>query len=86
MSDTLLRQWAMLRHIPRAPHKTDTTTLRMRLMAEGFQVEPRTIQRDLNKLSLQFALVCDESTLPHGWSWMADNQGAISPLSIHPQH
>ena len=83
MSDTLLRQWAMLRHIPRAPHKTDTTTLREHLMEEGFLVEPRTIQRDLKKLSLQFALVCDERSVPHGWSWMTDSQvrdiAAIDP-------
>lgn len=74
MSDTILRQWAMLRLIPRPPHKTDTATLREKLCAEGFDVTQRTIQRDLDRLSLQFALVCDDHSKPFKWSWRSDSQ------------
>jgi predicted DNA-binding transcriptional regulator YafY len=67
--DTLLRQWTMLRMIPRLPGKIDTTTIARRLEEdEGFRVHVRTIQRDLDTLSGIFQIVSDEKK-PAGWSW-----------------
>lgn len=68
-ADTLLRQWHMLRQVPRYPQKVEVSDLRARLAAAGFEVTPRTIQRDLNELSLTFPLVSDERERPFGWSW-----------------
>lgn len=68
-TDTVLRQWAMLRLIPRLPRKISTTDIWSRLRDDGHEVDVRTVQRDLEKLSLSFALVCDDHK-PKGWSWM----------------
>jgi len=72
MSDTLMRQWQMLRLVPRYPNKITTPDLIHRLADEGFEITRRTIQRDLMKLSEIYPLVCDESSKPFGWSWMAN--------------
>jgi len=71
MSDTLMRQWQMLRLIPRHPSKISTTDLIHRLADEGFETTQRTIQRDLIRLSDIYPLCCDERSKPFGWSWVA---------------
>jgi len=47
MSDTLLRQWQLLRAMPRAPGKADVTTLLQFVQNAGYSVTKRTLQRDL---------------------------------------
>ena len=66
MADTLLRQWTMLRLIPRAPRKIETAALERLLFEEGFEVNRRSIQRDLNTLSTRFPLLCDMREKPYG--------------------
>jgi predicted DNA-binding transcriptional regulator YafY len=72
MSDTLLRQWEMLRAIPRFPRKVDAGTLMARLEAAGYPIALRTLQRDLKLLSSIFPLQSDTRSTPYGWSWSAD--------------
>ncbi len=72
MSDTLMRQWQMLRLIPRHPVKISTADLIQRLSDEGFETTQRTIQRDLVRLSEIYPLACDERSKPFGWSWMRE--------------
>lgn len=69
--DTLLRQWAMLRLIPRHPRRIDTNSLRDELEQQGYPITLRSIQRDLNKLSAVLPICSDESK-PQGWWWQAD--------------
>lgn len=69
--ETLLRQWAMLRLIPRHPRRIDSGTLQSELQKLGYDMTLRTIQRDLNKLSAVLPLVSDQSK-PQGWWWEAD--------------
>ncbi len=71
MSDTALRHWMMLRHLPRQPRKVDAATLEEVLGDAGFEVSRRSIERDLIKLSSIFPLCCDDKHKPYGWSWMA---------------
>lgn len=66
--DTLLRLIALLRLIPRAPGRIATTTLREKLKEDGFSVSLRTVQRDLDRLSIPFALQRDESSPSFRWS------------------
>lgn len=68
MSETLLRQWAMLRHIPRHPRKIDCATLKARLAVEGYDISLRSIQRDLINLEGALPLLRDDAK-PQGWSW-----------------
>jgi len=72
MSDTFMRQWHMLRLIPRFPSKASTSQLAHSLADEGFEVTRRTLQRDLAKLAVIYPLVCDERNKPFGWSWSSD--------------
>ena len=73
MSDTLLRQWTMLRHIPRHPRRTTVSALHERLREQGYPTTERTIQRDLQELSGQlFGLAVDDRSRPHGWYWDRD--------------
>jgi predicted DNA-binding transcriptional regulator YafY len=72
MSDTLLRQWELLRAIPRAPRKIDVVSLMSKLAAAGYQTTKRSIQRDLNSLSRVFPLQSDDKSIPYGWSWSSD--------------
>lgn len=54
--DTAIRYIAMLSLIPVEPRDIGTTELRSLLDTQGFIVNPRTIQRDLNLLSTRFPL------------------------------
>ncbi len=71
MSDTVLRHWMMLRHLPRYPRKIDAASLADVLADAGYEVSRRSIERDLIKLSAVFPVTCDDQHKPYGWSWMA---------------
>ncbi|HWZ62465.1 MAG TPA: WYL domain-containing protein [Steroidobacteraceae bacterium] len=72
MSETLMRQWEMLRSIPRAPAKVTVSTLLAKLSAAGFKTTKRTVQRELNMLSALFPLTSDDRSIPYGWSWASN--------------
>lgn len=68
MADTILRYLAMLQNIPASPRKISARQLHAALKAESFEVDVRSIERDLHKLSTVVGLVSDEGR-PAGWSW-----------------
>lgn len=70
--ETLLRQWQMLRLIPRHPTKITAKDLTDKLETDGFATTKRTVERDLQALSGNFPLVSDERDKPYGWSWQRD--------------
>lgn len=78
-NDTLTRQWAMLRLIPRAPRKTTSRDLCRQLEQLGHATSARTVERDLHTLSGRFALVADDSSKPYGWSWARDADIELTP-------
>lgn len=57
MPDTTLRQITMLSLVPRRPPGITTEALRSALAARDFDVNLRTVQRDLVRLSVPFPLV-----------------------------
>lgn len=71
-ADTLLRQWHMLKSLPRHPRRVTTAEFRRNLEIAGYHVTPRTIQRDLIELSTVFPLLADERARPFGWCWQAN--------------
>lgn len=72
-NDTLLRNLTLLRIIPRAPLRRDTNTLHEMLKEEGFSIDIRTLQRDLQNLSVKFPLMCQkEKNGPHRWQYVSD--------------
>ena len=84
MADPLLRHWAMLRLVPRAPRKVDSASLQAALGERGFEVDRRSIQRDLHRLARVFPLALDDSTKPFGWSWARDAAAFDLPC-LEPQ-
>lgn len=71
-TDTILRQWSMLQKVPRHPGSVGTRELKNQLEEEGFQVDVRTIQRDLGKLSILFPLANEEQGKAMRWFWPED--------------
>lgn len=74
-TETSIRLIHMLRFIPKYPAKRSLQNFREHLYNLDFEVTDRTIQRDLLKLEKYFPLICDDASLPHGWSWMKDAKG-----------
>jgi hypothetical protein len=69
--DTLYRHWLILRMIPRRG-RIATIDIQSRLQSENcIETTLRTVQRDLNELSLTFPLECDDNR-PAGWNWRKD--------------
>jgi len=70
--NTAIRYIELLRLIPRFPQKKSLFDLRKALSELGYQVSDRTIQRDLKKLESIFGLICDDRSIPYGWSFAKD--------------
>jgi len=68
--DTLYRQWVMLSKIPRYPRRISAPELKNILSAEGYDIDMRTVQRDLIKLSASFPLNNDIEGKKHYWYWI----------------
>jgi predicted DNA-binding transcriptional regulator YafY len=69
---SLLRQWHMLRMVPRGPAKIPAKEFCERLCAADFNVNKRTVWRDLKELAEVFPIVVDIRDKPFGWSWLRD--------------
>ena len=67
--ETLIRHWNILQLIPRSPRRISPREILDGLSARGLPSPTlRTIQRDLNLLSVPFQLISD-GCRPAGWSW-----------------
>lgn len=81
--DTLFRYLAMLQLIPRSPGRISTPVLLEKLRERGFQIDTRSLQRDLrDRLSLHFPLVCDDSQKPYRWYFDRDFHCSLPALDI----
>jgi predicted DNA-binding transcriptional regulator YafY len=72
--DTLLRYFDMLCLIPKAPNSISTPEILNQLQKMDYDVDLRTVQRDLVKISVAplFPIASTENTKPIRWFW-ADN-------------
>ena len=85
MSDTTLRHLETLRIIPRHPRKVTAGEVHKQLHAAGFNIDRRSVERDLHKLSSSFAISCDEGTRPVGWFWQAGAADLMAPGLTTPE-
>lgn len=69
---TIARQWQLLKLIPSRAPGLEAKVLTQQLQDAGFKVSKRTVERDLQELSLLFPLQCNEKSKPYGWYWMRD--------------
>lgn len=79
MSDTTLRHLETLRAIPRHPRKVTAGDVHAHLLSAGFEIDKRSVERDLHKLSSRYPIVCDEGVRPVGWYWQAEAADLIAP-------
>lgn len=81
--DTLFRYLAMLQLIPRSPGRISTPVLLEKLHERGFQVDMRSLQRDLkDRLALHFPLACDDSSKPYRWFFDHDFHCNLPALDV----
>ncbi|NBA98258.1 YafY family protein [Pseudomonas sp. R5(2019)] len=66
---TLSRQWELLRQLPNRSPGLTTSELVNRLLDAGFTISKRSIERDLNELSLIFPILRNDRSIPYGWHW-----------------
>jgi len=75
-----MRTIALLQLIPRHPKSVSTLELREALARQGFDINLRSLQRDLDgKLSQQFSLIRDETQRPYRWSFAAHTRAHSLP-------
>ncbi|HEY9040785.1 MAG TPA: WYL domain-containing protein [Rheinheimera sp.] len=80
--NTIARQWQLLKLIPTRPPGVEAKVLTQQLQDAGFKVSKRTVERDLQELSLLFPLQCNEKSKPYGWYWMRDASLDIPGISL----
>ena len=78
--DTLTRLLELLKALPH--HRWATPKdLRDQLADRGFEVDLRSVQRDLKDLQRSFPLDHNDKGRPHGWRWSAEAAGGIASMS-----
>ena len=80
--DPLQRMLALLSIIPKYPHRVATGVLLERLRDKGFRIDQRSLQRDLNKLSLQFPIACCDRVRPYRWGYTESAQLSLPAIDI----
>lgn len=71
--DTLYRRWLIIKMIPRYGNSITTTIIADRLAAETLEAKSvRTIQRDLEELSLIFPITYEQDGRTFRWSWVTN--------------
>lgn len=77
--DTLSRLLELLKAIPH--HRWATPReLQAQLASLGFEVDVRSVQRDLKELQNSFPLEHNDKGRPHGWRWSAEAAGGIASM------
>jgi predicted DNA-binding transcriptional regulator YafY len=78
--ETLSRLLELLKALPH--HRWATPgELRDQLADRGFDVDLRSVQRDLKELQKSFPLDHNDKGKPHGWRWSAEAAGGIASMS-----
>ncbi len=71
MADSVLRQFNMLKYIPKKPNRISTTELLQKLEAD-YPISRRQVQRDLDNLSIVFPLEDEDEGKSKYWSFRPD--------------
>lgn len=80
--ETLVRQLQMLHLIPRSPAQITVADLTQALKDQGYQVTSRTVQRDLNDISLVMPLECNDRSKPYGWKWSREGRTHLPMMGL----
>lgn len=69
MNEICLRQLMMLKKLPKHPKKASAKEIHNALLAQGFCIDLRTVQRDLNSFTKHFDIQNDGNKDTLGWYW-----------------
>jgi predicted DNA-binding transcriptional regulator YafY len=78
--ETLSRLLELLKALPHQRWATPGE-LRELLADRGFDIDLRSVQRDLKELQRSFPLDHNDKGKPHGWRWSAEAAGGIAAMS-----
>ncbi len=81
-TETLSRQWAILKRMPRYPNWISTKELHIYLTKRGFNVDLRTVQRDLDHLSVEFPVYSEKRGGHNFWQWAKGAHSLTIPDSL----
>jgi predicted DNA-binding transcriptional regulator YafY len=80
--NTLIRQWELLKLLPKRGTGKTAKDLAATLNDAGFKVSKRQIERDLSTLSGPFPLDCKDQSIPYGWKWMDGRSVELPGLTV----
>jgi len=80
--NTLIRQWELLKLLPKRGTGKTAKDLAVTLNDAGFKVSKRQIERDLTTLSGPFPLDCKDQSIPYGWKWMDGRSADLPGLTV----
>lgn len=76
------RQWELLKLLPRKGTGKSARMLAQELSELGFSISKRQVERDLLELSEHFAILCNDKSIPYGWSWLPGSGGELHGLTL----
>lgn len=79
---TLSRQWELLKLLPSRPPGYTVQMLVEQLADAGYAISKRTVERDLNELSLLFPLQCNNKGMPYGWYWTPGSPSDLPGVTL----
>lgn len=84
MSETLLRYIEVLKLLSR-DRKLSSSEMHQRLVERGYHISKRTIERDLQMLSIPFGLEADDRSKPFGWKYASNVSVSLFPGLSEPE-
>lgn len=82
---TLTRYLQLLRLLPRFPQKITSQRLHEQLTDQGFAITKRSVERNLQDLSLTLPIACDDREQTYGWSWQREAPALNLPALSVPE-
>ncbi len=79
-NDTMARLWHLLEALPKDEPGITAADLERKL--DSFDVQRRTIERDLVNLSTIFPIDCNDDKQPYRWRWMKGRSLSLPALTI----
>lgn len=80
--NAVIRQWELLKCLhTKAPGKT-SRELQAMLNNAGYPVTKRTVERDLQDLTLPFPIQCNDKSKPYGWYWTPGSSAELPGITL----
>lgn len=76
------RQWELLKCLPTKPPGKTSRELQAMLNDAGYPVTKRTVERDLQDLTLPFPIQCNDKSKPYGWYWTPGSSAELPGITL----